>query len=215
MPNNSIITTQSNDIVVSTASTKHNSIKQAILDEVTNELTQKEDVESELAQVVTPSKDNRAKAKEILARIISLKGLDFLNDAEVVDWRILETYRDPNNKKWGFKNKMTGVILIEPKFDQTLFFFEGFAPVELNDKMGFIRTDGSWLIEPKFDSAFVFFEGFAPVKLNGKWGFIQTDGSYFVEPKFDVCRLFSEGFATVELDGKTGKIDKEGREYWD
>jgi hypothetical protein len=54
MSNNSIITTQSNDIVVSTASTKHSYIKQAILDEVTEELSSSEILESASSRKLCP-----------------------------------------------------------------------------------------------------------------------------------------------------------------
>jgi WG containing repeat len=43
----------------------------------------------------------------------------------------LVQFKDPKSDKWGYKNQEAGEIVIEPKFDDSRFFNEGFAAVKL------------------------------------------------------------------------------------
>lgn len=53
--------------------------------------------------------------------------------------------------------------LVEPKFDDAQFFSEGYAPVCVNGKWGYIDKTGKYLVEPKYDYASIFSEGKAVV----------------------------------------------------
>ena len=62
------------------------------------------------------------------------------------------------------------------KFDWIGDFNEGFAIVNISDKLNFIDTNGELLSQQWFDTVRDFSEGFAGVELNGKWNFINTNG---------------------------------------
>jgi len=51
---------------------------------------------------------------------------------------------------WGTINKK-GKMIINPKFDNALYFQNGLAPEEQEDKIGFVNRKGNWVIEPIFD----------------------------------------------------------------
>lgn len=55
-------------------------------------------------------------------------------------------------RRFGFTDK-TGKVIIKPKFDRADHFFEGRAPVKIDDKWGFIDKTGKMVIEPKFSIA--------------------------------------------------------------
>lgn len=65
----------------------------------------------------------------------------------------------------------------EPKFYDADKFYEGFASVELNEKYGFIKEDGSYLVEPIFDFGCYFSNGLARVELDGKHYNLDTNGN--------------------------------------
>jgi hypothetical protein len=44
--------------------------------------------------------------------------------------------------KWGYKDEMTGEIIIQAKYDKVRSFEEGLAKVQLTGKWGFIDTTG-------------------------------------------------------------------------
>ena len=64
---------------------------------------------------------------------------------------------------WGFIDK-TGALVIPPKFESTLGFKEGLAPVVVNDRWGFINKNGTLVIEDQFDWVAEFSEGVAIVQ---------------------------------------------------
>lgn len=68
---------------------------------------------------------------------------------------------------WGFIDK-TGALVIPPKFESTLGFKEGLAPVVADDKWGFIDKSGTLVIENQFDWVAQFSEGVAIVERSSK-----------------------------------------------
>src|SRR5574343_100244 len=102
---------------------------------------------------------------------------------------------------------------IYPKFDYACDFnIYGTALVKLNNKWGYIKSDGSYLFKPKFDCAYDFHENdITIVGLNNKWGYIKSDGSYIVEPIFDSVYGFDENnISYVHINGILKKIDIDG-----
>jgi len=95
--------------------------------------------------------------------------------------------------------------------------------VLVNEKVGFIDTDGKMVIAPQFQGAGDFVEGRAFVAVSGdkyKLGYIDEAGSFIVPAQFDAARDFSEGLAAVgignfgihgEGNHKWGFIDRDGR----
>ena len=98
------------------------------------------------------------------------------------------------------------------KYDYVRDFHEGFARVELNDKWGFVNTEGVEVVKVKYHEVDDFSEGFAGVKLDGKWGFVNTEGKEVVKVKYDWVYYFHDGFAIVELNGKEGFVNTKGEE---
>lgn len=124
------------------------------------------------------------------------------------------------------------------KYDFIGEFKNGFAQVEINNKWGFVNTDGEEIIPPKYNFVSDFCEGLARVQLsteykstpskyifihdleedfteaqfNNKWGVVNQDGKEVVPPKYDFVHDFQEGFAKVELNGRWGFINQQGQE---
>ena len=55
------------------------------------------------------------------------------------------TPKKGDNDLYGFVDEK-GNWVIEPKFDEVWDFETGYAPVKINSKFGFIKTDGKYLI---------------------------------------------------------------------
>jgi hypothetical protein len=122
----------------------------------------------------------------------------------------LVAYRDVSGK-YGFKDKATGNIIIQAKYDYTYSFSEGLATVRLNGKDGFIDKTEKIVIPLKYDNAHSFSEGLAAVKLNDKWGYIDKTGKIVIPLNYEDAYSFSEGLAAVKLNDKWGFIDKTGK----
>jgi hypothetical protein len=101
---------------------------------------------------------------------------------------------------------------ITPSFDWAYDFHEGLAAVEVGDKVGYIRRDGTFAIPPvhKRASGIDFAEGLVAIRVKGKAGFMDRKGKIVIQPKYDNAYAFSNGLAPVELEGKWGYVDKAG-----
>lgn len=108
-------------------------------------------------------------------------------------------------------------VKIDPKFkfrlefDWIKDFKEGFAIVNINDKLNFIDTEGRLLSQQWFDSMWNFSDGIAKVYLNGKYNFINTEGQFLSNQWFDWAYDFHEGFSRVRLNGKRNFINTDGQ----
>ena len=140
---------------------------------------------------------------------------------------------DKKSKKWGFINK-TGKEAIPLKYNFATSFFEGLAPVRLNDKWGFIDKTGKEVVPVKYDKIVdrcgnirprttgsntscgdvdkFFSDGLAPVSLNNKWGFIDKTGKEVIPCVYNEVANFSEGFVFVKTESGWGMVDKTGDE---
>lgn len=147
------------------------------------------------------------------------------NKAESTD-RYLEAVKIGD--KWGFKDVLTGKIVIKPKFDDVNFFSEGLAGVSIGGKWSFIDETGTIAIKTQFDFVSHFSEGMALVNIGGKpvngrkcdltscikggkWGFIDKTGRTIIGMQFNDASDFSEGLAPVKVGDKWGYIDKTGK----
>ncbi|MBD2302010.1 WG repeat-containing protein [Nostoc sp. FACHB-190] len=119
-------------------------------------------------------------------------------------------------------------MVVEPQFKYAEEFAEGFAPVKVKDKWGFINIQGQITIPPQYDkvgessspyddidddewSSSSFSEGLAGIKLNRKWGFINQSGELVIPYQYDKVQKFSGGVATVQVNGLWGVINPEGK----
>ena len=114
--------------------------------------------------------------------------------------------------KYIFVDSATAKPVLDKEFDEAVEFKEGFAPVKLNGKYGYISKNGKQLADFKYDDAFVFVNGTARVFLNDKGGVIDTTGKEVISLKYDALWEFTDGLACVMIDEKWGAIDKTGRE---
>jgi hypothetical protein len=106
----------------------------------------------------------------------------------------------------------------EDKYDYVGHFFEGRAWVGLNNKYGFVDTEGNEVIPLKYDGVGHFQEGRAKVILNDKYGFVDTECNEVIPPKYDWVDSFYEGRVVIHLiiKGKRieGEVDLNGKEYF-
>ncbi|NMG10890.1 WG repeat-containing protein [Brasilonema sp. UFV-L1] len=128
--------------------------------------------------------------------------------------------------EYGYVNQAGELVVKKPQFEYAKEFSEGFAPVKVNGKWGFINLKGQISISPEYDtvgessspysddydwSSSSFSEGLAGVKLNGKWGFINQSGKLVIPYQFDKVQKFSGGVATVRVGDLWGVINPEGK----
>lgn len=111
--------------------------------------------------------------------------------------------------KWGFVNA-TGKVVIAPKYDLAINFYEGLAAVQLNGKWGYIDKTGKVIVPVKYEYTGFFSEDLMTVRLNNKWGYVDKRGKEVIPPKYDFAAPFKDGKAGVALDGKEMVIDKDG-----
>ena len=90
-------------------------------------------------------------------------------------------------------------------------FCEGFALVELNDKINFINTNSQLISNTWFDYGGYFRDGFARVQLNDKCNFINANGQIISKTWFGDCGYFRDGFARVQLNDKCNFINTNGQ----
>ena len=92
-------------------------------------------------------------------------------------------------------------------------FTEGFAAVCINQKWGFIDTQGQMIVPPQYDDVEPFSCGLAAVcEGNDVIGFINTHGQMVIGNQYDFRgSSFSEGLLRVEENSKLGYIDTSGR----
>ncbi len=93
-------------------------------------------------------------------------------------------------------------------------YSEGLVALQVDFKMGYLDTTGSWAIEPRFAEVRRFSEGLAAVApgWGGPWGFVDRSGVIVVEPAFHACGDFHDGlaWAQVEEGGAYGFVDRTG-----
>jgi hypothetical protein len=112
--------------------------------------------------------------------------------------------------KWGYLHKNSREFLWRNRFEDAQQFAQGFAPVKIAGKWGFIDRAGRTVIQPAYDAAFPFRGDYAVVRQADKRGFLRlnTDGapSVFVAPRYEDAFRFTEGLAPVKIDGRWGYI---------
>ncbi|HTL81122.1 MAG TPA: WG repeat-containing protein [Bacteroidia bacterium] len=134
----------------------------------------------------------------------------------------LKSFTDlKNGTHYGFKDSITGKIVIPAKYDTTDVFSEDLCAVKMSDKWGFIDTKGVVVIPCVYDFAMFFSEGLAAVVKGGKpdadgnyhngWGYIDKTGKAFTEFKYEFACPFVDGLASVTLNDHECVLTKGGR----
>ncbi len=102
--------------------------------------------------------------------------------------------------RWGYQNQ-SGMIVIDPLFDEAGEFKQGLALVKVGGKFGFIDTDGKSVVEPRWDELHPFCDDLARVRSGGRYGFVDRSGRVAIEPRYQSAGDFSEGMASVKIGG--------------
>jgi hypothetical protein len=134
----------------------------------------------------------------------------FMNELnEDIKLSVISFYPIKKNNLWGFINE-EGEVLIEPAYQWTSNFKEGFAIIQLNHKKGFINKRGENVIPPVFDDAENFNKGFAVVIRDDFYGLIDKTGKIVVPVKYNYLGELSDSLLLAEKDGKYGYLDEKG-----
>ena len=115
--------------------------------------------------------------------------------------------------KVGYKNKVTGEIVVQPNYTAgSEMMANNTALVLEGRKRGFINDKGEVIIPFMYDDASVFFDGLARVMKDGKHGYINLKNETVIPFTFDFADDFKNGMARVQKGGKFGWIDLSGKE---
>ncbi|MCW5961547.1 MAG: WG repeat-containing protein [Pyrinomonadaceae bacterium] len=87
-------------------------------------------------------------------------------------------------------------------FDEARYFWDGLGRIKLDDKWGYIDTQGTMVIPPQFDEAGPFSDGIARVEKNRKVFYINKLGQKVIELSENMgSGHFAEGLAFFDING--------------
>lgn len=115
-----------------------------------------------------------------------------------------------NDSKVGYKNKLTGEIIVSPHFQSGSEMVDHYALVVDGTKRGFIDDNGKIIIPCIYDDATLFYHGLSCVKLNEKYGCINFSGIVIIPFEYDFASDFKNDLARVKRNDKCGFIDSTG-----
>jgi hypothetical protein len=114
--------------------------------------------------------------------------------------------------KYTFIDK-SGNAISDKRYDYTLPFAEGLAPVLIDTMWGYIDKKGRMVIAPHFERASSFSDGLGLVSENGLFGYIDRTGAYVIKPEFKRAESFAEGRAVVgDTESGYWYIDQNGHQ---
>jgi hypothetical protein len=118
-----------------------------------------------------------------------------------------------SESKYGFKNLSDDIIIL-PKYEIVQTFFDGLAPVKMNEKWGYIDQSGLRIGSALFDQPVLEmpYKGTFRIQETGKQGIAHISGEEILFPQYQSISDFSEDLASVNKKGKWGFINVEGRE---
>lgn len=89
------------------------------------------------------------------------------------------------------KNGNETKIISPKKIDGFKHFSEGLAPIEIDEKYGYVNEKGLLIIPPQYIAVGYFSMGMAWVRtLNGKIGYIDKQGNWLIEPTLFAAKEF-------------------------
>ena len=100
--------------------------------------------------------------------------------------------------RYGYQDK-SGMIVIDPLFDEAGEFKDGLALVKVDGDLGFIDPRGKTVVDVEWEELHPFKDDLARVRSGGKYGFVDRKGKVVIEPRFKTAGDFSEGLAPVIL----------------
>lgn len=118
-------------------------------------------------------------------------------------------FQNETSKKWGVKDKTTGKIVTEPKYDSYRSEENGYAVAKWNNKEDIIDPNGKELTNFRYDYVgYMNKDGLIAVAQNGKYGYINLTLQIIIPLTFDYASTFAEGMAEVKQ--KIGNLWKSG-----
>ena len=114
--------------------------------------------------------------------------------------------------KYGFIDK-EGAVKIPLIYDEVFGFqANGLAPVRVDEKWGFINTEGDMLVEPAYSSVWSTNRGelSLAVKEDGERNFIDGSGNIQISTDYNVYAFNEYGLAEVSVDEKSGCMNIQG-----
>ena len=116
------------------------------------------------------------------------------------------------NGKYGYRNKETGEVVVECRYDKAYVFESPLAIVEIGGKRGLIDLSGREAAPCVYDLIYNFTDcGLAKVVRDGKTGYIDSTGRECVPCEYDFLDDFNDGVALAAREGQMFFIDTEGR----
>ncbi|HWP97512.1 MAG TPA: protein kinase [Syntrophomonadaceae bacterium] len=112
--------------------------------------------------------------------------------------------------KYGYKDKNTGEMIIQPQFSCADPFYGDRARVETGNKAGYINKSGNWVIGPYATIACVCGEGLYAFSEGNKSGYVDVNGNVVIQPQFDYACPFAQGYAQVYTNNQSAWIDHTG-----
>jgi TPR repeat protein len=92
-------------------------------------------------------------------------------------------------------------VLLEPQLDEDWNFEDGIATALVGDRIGLLRTDGTWLLKPSVDEAWSFAEGMVRARVGERIGYVDLQGRWAIEPRFAEADDFAPGgLAPARID---------------
>jgi hypothetical protein len=96
---------------------------------------------------------------------------------------------------------LQGKFVVQPRYESASFFWEGLAPVRLNNRWGYIDKKGVAVIDFQYDAAGPFINGIARVEVRGRAAYIDRQGKFIWKPGQQY------GVAPVKPVKKEGRAD--------
>lgn len=119
-----------------------------------------------------------------------------------------------HNSRAFFINKKGQNVFGDKTFEDAGAFGEnGLARVEVDDKWGFINTDGEFVIEPIYDTALSFEDdSVVGVEKDGKWAYIDAQGNAVCDFVYERVYSIENGLGVFKKDGAYGYMNAQGEE---
>ena len=112
--------------------------------------------------------------------------------------------------RWGYLHRVSGEFLWPGRFESAQGFAQGFAPVKISGKWGYIDRAGRTAVPPTYDAAFPFRGNYAVIRQGEKRGFLRLDPeggiSVFIASSYEDASRFTEGLAPVKIGGRWGYV---------
>ncbi len=128
---------------------------------------------------------------------------------EVIDFCEDERRQDSTEITFEFKTEWSASLFKKTQLSTQ----QHFAPVNLNNKWGFVNRQGEITVPIVYDEVHSFLYGYALVKSNKKWGFIDRLGKISVDLEFDDINGMYEWFTPIKYGDKWGYVTRSGKGY--